>query len=221
MTMYLTPYSRVADDLLRDGQLGLLITPQSHRPAQYDVADFDYWAADNGCFTLGDRFQLDQYLRWLDSFTVEAKRQAIFATAPDVVGDWAATLERSQPTFELIRTAGFPVAVVLQDGATPATVPWSDVDAVFVGGSTDWKLSGQAAELMAAADELDKWVHVGRVNSTRRIVATAEMGAHSVDGTLLIFGPNQNLPRLYRGITAAIDKAGDVILPADWNRYAA
>jgi len=219
--MYLTPYSRIVDTELRDGSLGLLITPQSHRPAQYDVIDFEYWAADNGCYTLGDRFDLATYLAWLSSFTTEAKRRALFATAPDVVGDWDATLERSRPTFEAIHAAGFPVALVLQDGATIETVPWDDIDAVFVGGSTEWKLSPAAEAITRYADELGKWVHVGRVNSTRRMVATGAMAAHSVDGTLLIFGPKANLPRITKAVAATYEAHGDVEVPADWNKYAA
>ncbi len=100
--MYLTPYSKIVESELRSGELGLLVTPQSHRPDQYDVAEFEIWAADNGCFTLGDRFELDSFLGWLGSFTVEARRRCLFATAPDVVGDWKATLARSLPVLDQI-----------------------------------------------------------------------------------------------------------------------
>lgn len=218
--MYLTPYSRVVDEELRTGELGLLVTPQSHRPEQYDVADFAYWAADNGCFTLGDRFDLDEYLAWLGSFDLEARRTCLFATAPDVVGDWEATLERSLPILPVLREYGFPSAIVLQDGATVDSVPWDLVDAVFVGGSTEWKLSPVVGELLARAIELGKWTHVGRVNSIRRTVAASELGAYSVDGTLLIFGPEANAPRIRKAIAAAYAACGPVEVAYDWNRYA-
>ena len=218
--MYLTPYSTVVDSDLVSGELGLLITPQSHRPDQYDVADFPVWAADNGCFTLGDRFDLDEYLGWLAGFDLDARRRCLFATAPDVVGDWEATLVRSLPVLPLLRAAGFPAAIVVQDGATPESVPWDEVDAVFVGGSTEWKLSPVVGEILDRAIELGKWTHVGRVNSIRRMVAASELGAYSVDGTLLIYGPEANAPRIRKAVVAAYAACGPVEVDADWNVYA-
>ena len=218
--MYLTPYSTVVDSELVSGELGLLITPQSHRPEQYDVADFPVWAADNGCYTLGDRFDLDEYLGWLASFDLEARRTCLFATAPDVVGDWDATLARSLPVLPLLRAAGFPAAIVVQDGATPESVPWDDVDAVFVGGSTEWKLSAVVGEILGRAIELGKWTHVGRVNSIRRMVAASELGAYSVDGTLLIFGPEVNAPRIRKAVATAYAACGPVEVDEGWNVYA-
>jgi hypothetical protein len=205
--MYLTPYTKAAHEALVDGRLGLLITPQSHRPAQYTVADFAYWAADNGCFTLGARFDLGEYLTWLsEEFTAEEKALALFAPAPDVVGDWDATLARSTTPdpvvgispLDAIREVGFPAAIVLQDGASIDTVPWDDIDAVFVGGSTEWKLGPDVAVISEEAEARGKWVHMGRVNSRKRIRLSVELGAHSVDGTYALFGPSINVPKLDR-----------------------
>lgn len=218
--MYLSPYSGVIDGDLRSGRVGLLITPQSHRPEQYDVEDFSYWAADNGCYTLGDRFDLDDYLEWLSSFTLEARESCLFATAPDVVGDWEATLERSTPVLPQLRAAGFPAALVLQDGATVETIPWDLVDAVFVGGSTEWKLSEAAGVILEAAAERGVWTHMGRVNSIKRSKLAAELGAYSVDGTLLVFGPDKNAPLIRKAIAQTYEIFGDVLVPADGNRYA-
>jgi hypothetical protein len=214
---YLSPYSTILAADLDDHRVGLLITPQSHRPNQYGVAGF-VWAADNGCFTLGDRFELGEYLEWLDTFC-EAEREAcLFATAPDVVGDWSATLERSTAVderfgcspLEAIRWLGYPAAIVLQDGATVDSVPWSEIDAVFVGGSTEWKLSPAAAELMAEAEARGKWAHMGRVNSRKRTLLAAELGAHSADGTYIVFGPTTNGPKLARWANDAAEMYGDV-----------
>lgn len=218
--MYLTPYSTVVDSELRTGEIGLLITPQSHRPEQYDVADFGYWAADNGCFTLGDRFVLDDYVAWLGSFDVDARRRCLFATAPDVVGDWEATLARSLPVLPLLRELGFPAALVVQDGATVDTIPWDELDAIFVGGSTEWKLSDAVGEILAEAGRLGKWTHMGRVNSIRRMREAGRLGAVSVDGTLLIFGPDANAPRIRKAIAATYGDHGDVLVDEDWNIYA-
>jgi hypothetical protein len=39
-----------------------------------------------------------------------------------------------------------------------------------------------------------KWVHMGRVNSLRRLRYAAAIGCDSADGTYLAFGPDTNLP---------------------------
>jgi hypothetical protein len=196
--MYLSPFSETIRGELEDGVLGLLVTPESHRPELYDVRDFMYWAADNGCFTRGDRFCEIQYLDWLDSIPLEAREWCLWATAPDVVGDWAATLERSLPLLADIRELGYRAAIVLQDGATPETIPWDEIDAVFVGGSTEWKLGEDAERCLAEATRRGKLTHVGRVNSIKRGRRCREMRADSADGTLLIYGPEANRSRVIR-----------------------
>ena len=72
---------------------------------------------------------------------------------------------------------GFPLAFVAQDGMTPADVP-NNAYAVFVGGSTDWKLKNAHIFKGSAT-----WLHVGRVNSEERIRWAEGIGADSVDGT--------------------------------------
>jgi len=88
------------------------------------------------------------------------------------------------------------VALVAQDGLEKLRVPWDDFDALFIGGSTEWKLGRWAALITAAARIRGKHVHMGRVNSLKRWRSAASIGCHSVDGTYLVFGPNKNLPRL-------------------------
>jgi len=113
-----------------------------------------------------------------------------------VVADWAATLERWDQWAPRVAAAGHKVAVVAQDGATPATVPWHQIDAVFIGGSTTWKLGADAIDIMGEAQARGVWVHVGRVNSRRRLRWAAAHGANSVDGTLLTWGPDKHLAPL-------------------------
>jgi hypothetical protein len=66
--------------------------------------------------------------------------------------------------------------------------------ALFIGGSTEWKLGAEARALAALAKNRGLWVHMGRVNSLRRLRYAADIGCDSVDGTYLAFGPDQNLP---------------------------
>jgi hypothetical protein len=53
---------------------------------------------------------------------------------------------------------------------------------LFVGGSTAWKWANVAA-LGEIARRTGAYLHVGRVNSQRRIGACIDAGAHSCDGT--------------------------------------
>ncbi len=119
--------AKVRDAMTR-GELGQMCTPAERRTPLDGVT----WAADNGCY--GKGYPGDAgYLAWLDAQRPHAGR-CLFATAPDVVGDAAATLIRSAPFFAPIRALGYPAALVAQNGLTPDMVPWDDIDALFLGG---------------------------------------------------------------------------------------
>lgn len=148
------------------------------------------WAADNGCFN-PRRFTIRRWARWLDA----QPRTALWATVPDVVGDHAATLRRWHRLARFVAEAGFPPAFVAQDGCTPAAIP-TDAACVFLGGTTEWKLSPAAQAVATEAKRRDLFVHMGRVNSRRRLRIAASWGCDSVDGTYLVFGPDVNLPKL-------------------------
>ncbi len=181
----------VKQDAIAAG-LGLMLTPEiGNRP---DLSSTP-WAGDNGCFAHPERFDLDRYLAWL---TARPAATCLFAVAPDVVGDAAATLERSAPVLPIIRSLGYRAALVAQDGLEALAIPWDTFDVLFIGGSTAWKLSPAAVELTREAKRRGKWVHVGRVNSYRRLRLFAEAGADSADGTFLAFGPDKNLPKVLR-----------------------
>lgn len=158
------------------------------------------WVADNGCFGKGWPGD-DAFLRWLTDYPDDDRKRCLFAVAPDVVADAEATLQRSGPWLDVISGLGYPVAFVAQDGLENLTVPWSRFDVLFIGGSTKWKLGPEAAVLSAAAVRRGKHVHMGRVNSYRRLRYAEYIGCSSVDGTYLVFGPDLNLPKLSRWMT--------------------
>jgi hypothetical protein len=56
------------------------------------------------------------------------------------------------------------------------------IAAVFIGGSTKWKLSECAASIIRAAGVIGKWSHVGRVNTPERFDWALSVGADSIDG---------------------------------------
>lgn len=153
------------------------------------------WAADNGCFTQPGSYTDERFLAWL-AREAPNRGRCLFAVAPDVVGDAAATLERSLPMLPRIREAGYLAALVAQDGLEHLEIPWYAFDVLFIGGSTEWKMGEAVKGLISLAKGLGKWVHVGRVNSRRRFRHFAALGVDSVDGTFLAFGPSKNLPKL-------------------------
>ena len=197
MRYYATASGPRVREAMRSGQLGHIATPASGHRLQAGV----HWCADNGAFTgayPGD----DKYLAWLSARTAHVARCA-FAAAPDVVADGAATLARSLPMLERIRALGYPAALVAQDGLEHLNVPWDAFDVLFLGASTAWKLGPAAAELAAQARRHGKPVHMGRVNSLRRLRHAVSIGCESVDGTFLAYGPDINLPKLLRWLRLA------------------
>lgn len=149
------------------------------------------WAADTGLFGSWGRHYTDAaYLAWLDRFD---RATCLFATAPDVVGDAAATLALSAPMCQPIRELGYRVALVAQDGLEHLDIPWDAFDVLFIGGTTAWKLGHAAAEIVAEAKRRGMWVHMGRVNSLRRMRYAESIGCDSADGTTLKHDPNRNV----------------------------
>jgi hypothetical protein len=182
----------VREAMLANPYLGAMVTPSQGNL----VAPSIPVGIDNGCFAQPEKFDADQFIAKIEKFP---PNQVLFVNAPDVVGDWEATLSRSEEWLHYLEHAGYPPCVVLQDGATVDTVPyttWKQVDAVFIGGTTEFKLGADAAELAIKARRDSKWVHMGRVNSLKRIRYADTIGCHSADGTFITFGPNINLPKV-------------------------
>lgn len=188
----------VRPDLLGREDVGIMITP--HMGNRPDLSNTP-WAADTGCFKHPERFDLIAYEEWL-SVTMGAYRATcLFATAPDRVGDPEATLRVAAQALLVLREIGYRPALVAQPGLVPKRVPWDYIDALFIGGGrTAWMFSSAAHALVIEARERGKWVHMGRVNSRKRLVQAQAFGAHSSDGTYLAFGPDVNTPKMERWI---------------------
>lgn len=190
MRFYATASGPKVHEAMCRGLLGQIVTPAAGNRLLPRVD----WCADNGVF--GDTYPGDDaYLDWLEQRGTAADRCA-FAVAPDVVCDAAATLDRSAAMLPRIRRLGFPAALALQNGAEDLPISWRDFDVAFLGGDTAWKTGRHARQLTAEARANGKRVHMGRVNSRRRLRTAVHMGCHSADGTYLAFGPDTNLPKL-------------------------
>jgi hypothetical protein len=175
------------------GLIGSMTTP-----AQGNRIPANAWyAADNGKF--GNRYVGDEaWFSWLVKTVRNYGRQrCLFAVAPDVPFDAAATLECSRYWLAMIRALGIPAAFCAQDGAeAPGMMPWDEFDTLFVAGSTRFKCGEHAKDLAAEAITRGKTVHMGRVNSHKRLLIAEEFGAASCDGTFLRYGPDKNLPKV-------------------------
>ena len=188
MLYLVTPHNDDVRTVISEGQLGVFITPKS---GCRQIAGHP-WGGDNGAFT---GFDEGTFLRMLKGAHAHAST-CLFVAVPDVVADWPATLGMYAEWNPIVAGYGYPRAIVIQDGATPAAIPWDDAEAVFIGGSTEWKLSDAAANVVRAAKECGKHVHMGRVNSCRRLMYANSIGCDTADGTFLKYGPDKNLPRL-------------------------
>jgi hypothetical protein len=152
------------------------------------------WAADNGAF--GD---FDEHAFWKMVYRLEGLPGCLFLTVPDVVADSVATRSLWGTWQPLLTGLGFTLAYVLQDGQQSEDVPWDEAGAVFIGGSTEWKLGEDAWALAREARSRGKHVHMGRVNSVHRLRFAALFGCDSVDGSNWI----RRLHRLPEGLDAA------------------
>ena len=196
--LYLTgcmPKKHELQQKLMQAGFGVLSTPYSlqKRPSNQWV-----WAADNGCYS--KRWEHHTWEKWLKSNL--NPETALFATVPDIVGDHSATLQRWRKYAKVVKDLGYRTAFVLQDGATFSELPIIEMDALFIGGSTDFKLSNECKQIVKDCKNEGKWVHMGRVNSQRRMQIAYEWGCDSVDGTYLAFAPDANTPRLIRYMNA-------------------
>lgn len=151
-----------------------LLTPLTRYRLQRPHARF---AIDNGAFSGFDEKAFNALL----AREFERRHNCIFVCAPDIVGSAVRTLE----LFDLYKDklTDWPVALVIQDGQQDHRIPWDEIDAVFIGGSTEFKLSQHVHQIVKTAKLFKKWVHAGRVNTPKRYEYFKEMGVDSIDGT--------------------------------------
>lgn len=165
-------------DLLRRYGWGLLISASGVLRDE----GFDLIAIDNGAwsaFCKGIPWDESRFLLALEMFGHRAQ----FVVTPDKVAGGLDSLRLSE--LWLPRLAQYKLQLIpVQDGMTPADVRplLSASVGIFVGGTTEWKLATmrQWGEL---ARETGCYIHVGRVNSAKRIHLCQDAGVHSFDGT--------------------------------------
>lgn len=178
-----TTYPRGAD-------VGELVVPRQWSLSALERLEPGRWAIDNGAFS---GFDEGAFVRTLERFA--GRPGCLFVTAPDVVGDAAATLARWPFWAQLIRGLGHAPAFAAQDGLTDDRVPWPELGALFIGGTTAFKESAAATALCGIARAKGIWVHWGRVNGRRRYALAQKAGAQSIDGSGFSRYPDTNIPK--------------------------
>ena len=112
-----------------------------------------------------------------------AGARADFVVLPDLVEGGRRSLRRSLAWLPFLLGTTRRLLIPVQDGLEPSDLQClGDTVGLFVGGSTAWKLAtlGRWGQLAGARG---CYLHVGRVNTARRIARCAAVGAQSFDGT--------------------------------------
>lgn len=143
---------------------------------------FDY-AIDNGAWTAyqrGEPFDEGAFEKLLSKLG----RGANFIVIPDIVGGGHRSLEFSLDWLPRLRKYETRLLLAVQDGLEGEDIAHllDQEVGIFVGGTTEWKLKTMTTWGQVARDR-DCYLHVGRVNSAKRISLCQEAGAHSFDGT--------------------------------------
>lgn len=184
----------------RPDRVGRLLTPGNG-----NVVPESVWAADNECFRGLDPVK---WLRMLAKI-VESGRRPLWVACPDKVADAEETQRLFNRWAPILEELGLPIALVLQDGVErfkwrgTLTVNLHRLAAVFVGGTTEWKLSQAAFDLCCLAKENGLLVHVGRVNSLERIHHFAGV-ADSFDGRQFSAWGQRWIPKAVQWIDKAL-----------------
>jgi hypothetical protein len=159
--------------------LGQLLTPRTGNSIKRIVNNEMIWACDNACFS---NFDSAAYVKMISK--AQGQPRLKFVTIPDSVGDAAETNKLFKiwfPIFE--RYFNVPLAYVLQNGILINDIPWDNIEALFIGGTTEFKLGPEVAKIVEVAKSKDKWIHMGRVNTIKRIDYAESIGCDSIDGS--------------------------------------
>ncbi len=189
--------------------LGALVVPGAGNRVDPLLTAGVPWAADNAAFT---GFDAARFCRMLGR--IAGHPGCRFVACPDVVGDAAATLRRFAVWSPVIRALGLPVALVAQDGLERLAVSWDDLDALFIGGSTEWKLGPHAAAVAREAKQRGKWSHFGRCNTRKRFRHAYQLGCDSIDGSGFSRWPDQRIPLALGWLQRLHGESDDALLAA-------
>lgn len=165
------------------GRVGHLYSPRGQRgpwpwlPYACDNGAFPCWNQADNSFDDTRWATTEHAWRELLVWCQCAPTKPRWAVVPDRPGKGDETLARWEVYAPLVRAAGIPCALAVQDGMTLDQARAVSPDVVFVGGTTEWKW--ETAEMWCR--EFSR-VHVGRVNSPAKLELLEQWGAESCDG---------------------------------------
>ena len=177
--------------------VGLLMQPPGERRPT------NPYACDNGVyaqFVKGVEWNVDMHNLWVSMIVnINDKLPPEWVLLPDAVGNWPRTVELAKAYTPFVKLYGYKTAIALQDGCDFDEVLQFNPDWVFVGGTTEWKeqIIHSACEFFHARGIK---VHVGRVNTVRRVKLCMSAGVDSVDGTTLNAFRDATLDRIANAI---------------------
>ena len=151
-----------------DHRFGILTAP-NHTGVPIGIQKGMDWAGDIGCLdgpSFVKRIDLDATYRWLTDEMSPYWWQCLFIAGSDMVGGAKRTLEAFEQFS--IRLGGWPLAYCAQDGQEDLPFPSQAWEVLFVGGTTEWKLSEACYSVIQRAQALGKRIHIGRVNWWKR-----------------------------------------------------
>jgi hypothetical protein len=160
-----------------DGRIGWLVGPSAMRKTK--LRSWIPFACDNDAFasfTTGKPWDEAAWLAMLTQIRNDGLTPK-WVLVPDVVADREATLAKWEQYAPVATRYGWPLAIAVQDGMTPADIP-ATAEVIFVGGTTEWKW--RSLPMWA---QTGMRVHVGRVNEIDRLHICERWRVESVDGT--------------------------------------
>lgn len=144
------------------------------------------WAYDNGAFIDWQHrqpFNAHQFIRDVRRIRMRfPDNRPDFGILPDLVARGNDSLEESLSWLPLVGDVA-PWYLAVQDGMTPASLPWgAGFRGVFVGGSLDWK-HATARDWVSAAHDNGLPCHIGRVGTPAKVEWAKSIGADSIDSS--------------------------------------
>lgn len=170
---------------------GCICQPRNHS-VPIGVREGRRWVYDNDCFQGG--FKPWPWIRGLEKL-LPFRKQCDFVVVPDVVGDAWATKALWYEHVPHMRHLKVPLAYVAQNGQSGLDIP-EHASWLFIGGDDEFKLGEEGRECVKRAKERGMKIHMGRVNSLKRLRYAKSIGCDSVDGTFICFGKDINTPKL-------------------------
>jgi hypothetical protein len=146
MLLLVSGAAKTVERLRSHPHLGHLVSPRSRNDPNWFLSTGLPRAADNGAFS---GFDPPAFLRMRD--VIQGKPGCLFVVCLDVVGNAIATLSLFGQWRQTVVDRQLPVAYVAQDGQEQLPVPWDEMDALFIGGSTEFKLGRHAESLTKEA----------------------------------------------------------------------